>query len=362
MSLAGIDPLNVFSGVIGHHRVMSLLGDEISQPAHAYLFVGPNGVGKATVARLFAAALLCEVSGQHDEECSSCRRVNSGNHPDLVLVEADGASSLGVDQARMTISAANLTPVEGARKIILIAEAGLMTDSAANALLKTIEEPTASTMFLLVTESDDDLPATVASRCRTVQFGRVAEADLQTALEKAGLAPQQAQDAARISGGRPGLALALATQPDVATFREAWLKVPSRVTPKPGEAFRLAEELAVASEPLLEAIKERHDNEAMDTDTKAIKQRREREIKRAAQALMITGLEILASWYSDAAVAQFGGEVRNRDVDAADLLLVRPATAVRNADLVLDAVTSLRANQRQQLVLADLFTHLGVSA
>ena len=362
MSLAAIGGLNVFSGIIGHERVNSLLTDEMGKPAHAYLFVGPSGVGKGTVARQFAAALLCSESGRHEDECSSCRRVRSGNHPDLMLVEADGASSLGVDQARSTISAANLTPVEGDRKIILIAEAGLMTDSAANALLKTIEEPSASTMFILVTESDDDLPATVASRCRTVQFGRVTEADLGEALVRTGLSAEQAQDAARISGGRPGLALALATQPDVAAFRKAWLNVPSRVTPKPGEAFRLAEELIAGAEPLLEAIKNRHEDEAADGDTKAIKQRREREIKRASQALIITGLEILASWYSDAAIAQFGGEVRNRDINAADLVLVRPATAVRNADLVLDAVTALRANQRQNLVLADLFTHLGVSA
>lgn len=361
MSLAAIGGANVFSGIIGHERVMSLLVDEMAKPAHAYLFVGPSGVGKGTVARQFAGALLCAESGQHEEECSSCRRVASGNHPDLLLIEADGASSLGVDQARTTISAANLSPVEGDRKIVLIAEAGLMTDSAANALLKTLEEPTGSTMFILVTESDDDLPATVASRCRTVQFGRVTEADLSGALVKTGLAPAQAEDAARISGGRPGLALALATQPDVAVFRKAWLDVPNRVTPKPGEAFRLAEELVAGAEPLLEAIKDRHESEAADADTKAIKQRREREIKRASQSLIITGLEILASWYSDAAVAQFGGEVRNRDVNASDLLLVRPATAVRNADLVLDAVTSLRANQRQNLVLADLFTHLGTS-
>ena len=362
MSLAAIGHLKVFSGVIGHERVISLLSNEIAQPAHAYLFVGPNGVGKATVARLFAAALLCADSGEHNEQCSSCRRVASGNHPDVLAVEADGASSLGVDQARSTIGSANMTPVEGTRKIILIAEAGLMTNSAANALLKTIEEPTASTMFVMVTESENDLPATVASRCRTVQFGRVSELGLQAVLEKTGLEAQQAQNAARISGGRPGLALALATQPDVATFRQAWLAVPSRVTPKPGEAFRLVEELSLVSEPLMEAIKARHEDEESGSDTKAVRQRREREIKRASQALTITGLEILASWYADAAVAQFGGEVRNRDVNAVDLVLVRPATAVRNADMVLDTVTALRANQRQQLVLVDLFTHLGVSA
>lgn len=175
---AAIGPDNAFAGVIGHARVMSLLADEIAAPAHAYYFVGPIGVGKATVARRFAAAILCEEGGRHVTDCSSCRRVLSGNHPDVTAVEPEGRLALGVDEARSTVALANLAPVEGDRKVILFEDAGAMTDAAANALLKTLEEPSPSTVFLLVSESEDDLPATIASRCRTVQFGRVGETDL----------------------------------------------------------------------------------------------------------------------------------------------------------------------------------------
>lgn len=359
---AAIGPHNAFAGVIGHQRVMGLLTDEIARPAHAYYFVGPVGVGKATVAARFAAAILCPEGGRHQVDCSSCRRVLSGNHPDVVSVEADGRLAVGVEEARSTVALANLTPVEGERKVILIEDAGAMTDAAANALLKTLEEPSASTIFLLVSESEDDLPATIASRCRTVQFGRVDERDLIEALSDAGVAEEQAAEAARISGGRPGLALALATEPKVAAFRKAWLSVPGRVTPKPGEAFLLAEELLAAADPLTEAIRLRHASEETDRDTKAIRQKREREMKRQFQALLITGLEILASWYTDAAVAQFGGRIRNQDLSSSELVRLRPARAIACADLVLETVAAVRANQRPQLVLADLFTHLGVDA
>jgi len=351
---------DAFAGVIGHVRVLGLLEGEIAAPAHAYLFVGPVGVGKAAIARRFASAVLCGDGGHGPgSDCSVCRRVASGVHPDLLLVQAEGATSVGVDQARQTVAAANLTPVEGKRKIIVMEEAGMMTESAANALLKTLEEPSASTIFILVTESEDDLPPTVASRCRTVHFSRVPHAELSAALRP--VAGDRAGEVATISGGRPGLALTLATEPAVADFRRRWLDVPHRVTPKPGEAFRLAEEMLASNEPLLAAIRQRQAAEAEASTLKAEELRREREIKRASTALLATGLEILASWYSDAAIAQFGGEVRNTDVPAADFVKLRPAGAVENAEKVLEAVVSLKANQRPTLVLTDLFAHLGAS-
>ncbi len=356
---AAIGPYNVFNGIIGHARIMGLLAAEVQQPSHAYFFVGPVGVGKATVARQFAAALLCAEGGRHDTPCSSCRRAGSGNHPDLNVVEPEGKTSMGVDQARTTVAIASMTPVEGDRKVVLFDDAGSMTDQAANALLKTIEEPTRTTVFILVAEAEDDLPPTIASRCRTVQFGRVRDLDLVEGLVAAGVDEAQATEACRIAGGRPGLALALATEPAVAAYRELWLAVPERVTPLPGDAFRMAEEVIAAAKPLIESVDHAR---ASDEETKAGRERRERDVKRASQALMITGLEILASWYTDAAVAQFGGPVRNADVSGATLALVSPARAVASADLVLDAVTAIRSNQRPTLVLAELFTNLGADA
>ncbi|HAX81566.1 MAG TPA: DNA polymerase III subunit delta', partial [Actinobacteria bacterium] len=124
-----------FEGIVGHEHVLELLAAEAVRPAHAYLFVGPGSVGKAAVARRFAAQLLC----QDDPGCR--RRVLADLHPDLILVEPDGRTGLGVERARETVARAVLTPVEADHKVFLFEDAGAMNEEAANALLKTLEEP-----------------------------------------------------------------------------------------------------------------------------------------------------------------------------------------------------------------------------
>lgn len=327
--------MSAFGGVIGHQRVLDLLGREGDAPAHAYLFVGAGGVGKATVARRFAAVLLCPEAGRHAEDCDSCRRAAAGAHPDLVRVDPSGRRSVGVDQARDVISAAVRAPVEARRRVFLVEEAGAMTPEAANALLKTLEEPPPTTIFVLVAETEEDLPATVASRCRTVHFGRVDEPELVAALVESGIDADRATVLARVAGGRPGLAVSLAADPGVASFRRAWLAVPLRVSDRPGDSFELAAEM-------LATVEERAGAD-----------------HRAKQLLLAGGLEITASWYVDAAAVQLGGHVRNRDVPVGGLTGVTPARAVRCAELVLDAVADLRLNLRPQLLLANLFVRLG---
>lgn len=346
----------LLDGIVGHGPVGALLERETERPAQAYLFVGPSNVGKGTVARRFAATLVCPRQGRHDGMCETCRRVLGGNHPDVTVVRPEGASSLSVDQAREVIARAPLAPVEADRKVIVFDEAGTMTEQAANAMLKTLEEPTTSTVFVLVAESEFDLPATVASRCRTVQFGRLREADLVDALMERGVDEEQAREAASIAGGRPGLALDLAQRPEVSQFRTVWLGIPLQVSPHPGEMFRLSDQVMQASEPLLEAIRERQEDEYVDG--KSSKDRQDRIVRQASRSLLIAGLEILASWYSDAASAQYAGPVRNRDVPSATLALMRPADAVANAERVLAAIPDIRANLRPQLVLAALLTEL----
>lgn len=340
--------MNPFDAIIGHPGPVALLRRETHRPAGAYLFVGASGIGKATAAQAFATGLVCPDRLDHDEPCRSCRRASTGNHPDIVTVEPEGRQSLGVDQARTTIAAAVMTPVESVRKVFVFPEADAMTDQAANALLKTLEEPTATTVFVLVVESEDDLPATVASRCRTVHFGRVSEEDLAAALaSRPDVDPVTAADLARVAAGRPGLALGLLDHPEVGRYRTAWLGVPGRVTERTGDAFSLAQEMLDLAEEV-----------APEPSEELPKDQAERDRRRARQALLASGLEILASWYADAATLQYGGPVRNTDLDVADLTMVSAARAIRNADLALDAVLDLQANLRPQLVLANLFTTL----
>lgn len=354
--------VTAFHGVIGHGPVLAMLEEDAVRPAQAYLFAGPSSVGKATVARRFAALLLCDAG---DAGC--LRRVAAGVHPDLVAVEPDGRTSLTVEQARQTVARAVLAPVEADRKVFLFEEAGLMTDDAANTLLKTLEEPTPTTIFVLVAESEDELPPTIASRCRSVFFGRVPDEVIAEALAGEGVEEEQARRAAATAGGRPGLARMLATRPEVAAYRTAWLGVPARLTGRPGEAFRLAAELVEAAEPLLAGLTERQQAEAERAGDegaagRSMRDRHDRERRRALAALHVTGLEILASWYRDAAAAQFGAPVRNRDLAPAQLTTVSPAAAVARASRVLQTIDSLDANQRPELALAALFSDLAASS
>lgn len=335
-----------FDDIVGHERVVSLLERELDSPANAYLFVGATAVGKSTTARAFATGLLCPTG---DPACNVCRRARAGNHADLVPVHPEGRANLGVDQARSVVAQAALSPVEGARKVFLFEEAGLMTEQASNALLKTLEEPSGTTVFILVAESEDEFPTTVASRCRSIHFGRVPEPELVEALLASGMTTDDAEGLARVSGGRPGLSFSLARHPEVAAFRRLWLSVPGRVTPRPGDAQRLADEVLEALGPMISET-------VGDEDDPDRKKRAER---RAELALLTSGLEILASWYTDSASLQHGGPVRNSDVALADLTDVTPARAVRNAESVLDAMVDLQLNLRRQLLLATLFATLG---
>ncbi len=335
---------SIFEGIIGHAGVVALLENELERPAQAYLFTGPESIGKATIAQRFAAGLL---GGADDDRVR--RLALAGTHPDLLILEPEGATSLGVEQAREVVARASMTPVEASRTVFLVPDAGSMTDQAANALLKTLEEPLASVVFLLVALSEEDFPPTVASRCRTIHMGRVPTAEIAAALEERGLEEDAAQGVAVVAGGRPGLALSLMSQPEAARFRELWLAVPQQVTPHPGDGQRLASVLLEELQPMVER--------SIPDDMPKEKAQRAR--RRVEMALLVSGLEILASWYSDSASLQLGGPIRNPDVELTALTDVSPRKAVDSAEEILDAVIDIQSNLRRELVLANLFSSLG---
>ena len=349
------------AGIIGHRATLGALEHEAESPAHSYLFTGPAGVGKATVARSFAAELVSRSESGRD-------RVLRMSHPDVAMIGPEGRAGFGVGQSRAAIAAASLRPVEADRKVFILDEASTMTEAAANALLKTLEEPPARTVFVLVAESADDLPPTVASRCRLVRFGRVPEGDLAAALVERGTEAERASMIARIAGGRPGLALDLAAGSEAAAFRRSWLEVPGRLPSEPGDGFRLAEEMLEAHEPLLDGIKVRREREIEDLESrglpvpKALRDRYDRNLRRAGMSLLVAGLDMLASWYLDAASVQHGGPVRNPDVPRTELAKVPARLAARSAELVIDAGVQLRQNQRPRLVLTWLFNRLADGA
>ncbi|MBW1877393.1 MAG: DNA polymerase III subunit delta' [Deltaproteobacteria bacterium] len=201
--------------ILGHHAATTRLWEALARDAlhHAYLFEGPEGVGKHTVALRLAMAANC--TGEADPPpcgtCPPCQQIRAGNHPDILVLEpaADRATPIiSVDQVREVVRIAGYHRYGARRRFILIDPAEAMLDAAANALLKTLEEPLAGTGFILVATHASALLPTVRSRCQRIRFSAVPEEALQAWLEDRGI--QEAGIVARASLGCPGRALSLA--------------------------------------------------------------------------------------------------------------------------------------------------------
>ncbi len=178
-----------FSEIKGQEKAIHILQCAIKNQhiAHAYLFTGPEGIGKKKTALALAQYLNCEaadtVSFRSCEHCPSCIQSSSGSHPDLMLLEPNGAS-IKIEQIRNLLSKVSLRNYESAYKVIIINDAHLMTEQAANCLLKTLEEPTEHTVFILITAQAQNLPVTILSRCQQIQFNLLPPTCLQEILQQ----------------------------------------------------------------------------------------------------------------------------------------------------------------------------------
>ncbi|MGI6663380.1 MAG: DNA polymerase III subunit delta' [Bacillota bacterium] len=171
--------------------------------SNAYLFKGPKGSPKDAVAKRFASILLCDSPSEEGRSCGackSCRLVTSGNHPDLYLVEKEGAS-IKIKKSHEILREALLRPYQSPRKVFLILDADTLTIEASNALLKILEEPPAYVTFLLTTSNPGAIPDTILSRCQVVPVKALSPSALRQLLVDRGVDPREASQVADVSGG-----------------------------------------------------------------------------------------------------------------------------------------------------------------
>ena len=346
---------SLWVGVIGQDTALAQLRTSTLAPVHAYLFAGPPGVGKRDAARAFAAALLCPRGGCG--HCSVCVRAQAEAHPDLVVVEREGAS-ISVDQAREIQRLAMRSPLEGDRKVLVLVDFHLVTN-AAPTLLKIIEEPPPSTVFVVLAEQVTPELVTIASRCVVVNFAALGRRMIESQLVAEGATEEQAAGAADMAGGRLDRARLLVADPSLATRVAFWEQVTVRLDGTGAAVSVLASETVtlldqIASGPLAE--RQQAEADALEARLEAsgargsagvrkdLAERHKREQKRVRDDELRYGLAVLSRRYA-AASARHGPDAR---------------AAVRAVDLLAATNVHLERNPNLTLLLQSLFLRLPV--
>jgi DNA polymerase-3 subunit delta' len=347
MSSTALDPTSVWSGVVGQPRAVERLRRTAESPVHAYLFVGPAGSTKKEAARAFATRLM---TGSDDRTGRDAELIMRGDHPDVTEVERVGAHILK-DQAVEVIHASSLAPVEGDHKVMILNEFHLLDPEAAARLLKTIEEPPASTTFLILADSIPHDLVTIASRCTRIDFGVIPDGVIAEQLIAEGADTDTAHEAAKAAGGNLGRARLLAADPALVERRRAFAAVPHRIDGHGNTVVELVDDLLARIEEAAAPLVERHAREVAELQERIeryglrgsgkdeMEKRHKREMRRHRTDELKAGLTVIAGVYRDAIVAGAG----HRTEEFAD--------AVRALHAGIDA---FELNPNEQLLLQSL--------
>jgi DNA polymerase-3 subunit delta' len=353
----------LYAGVVGQDVAVEQLRAMARRPVHAYLLVGPPGVGQRALVRGFAASLLCPTGGCG--KCSSCRRALAGVHPDLVEVDRSGPS-VTVDDARRIVRLAQRRPLEGRRQVVAVSDLHLAR-LAAPVLLKTLEEPPGDTVFVLLADTVPTELVTVASRCVRIELQPVSAETLTGWLTGQGVEGELAREMATAARGSMDRVRLLVDDAGFAARRRVWRDVPTRLDGTGGTVAVVAAELLAAAEEAVEPLRLRHaadmqgladqaerNGERGVAGRKEIEDRHHREERRMRADELQAGLAVLAGAYRD----RLAAEVSGARLSGAG----RVAERVRELSGAVDAVEAVSVemirNPNESLMLEALLVRL----
>lgn len=302
---------SVWDDVVGQPTAVAQLRRAVADPVHAYLFVGPSGSTKHEAARAFAAAVL---SGDDDPGGRDARLALAGEHPDVREVERSGPF-ITKPQAEDIVHWAALAPVEDARKVLLLHEFHLVQPEAAAVLLKTIEEPPDSTVFVVLADFVPQQLITISSRCVRIDFRTIPDDVLTARLLAEGVDAETTRNVVAAAGGDITRARLLTGDPALVERRQAFADLPRRVDGTGATVMTLVDELLAQIDSAAAPLVERHATQAAELDAriaefgergsgrKLLEERHKRELRRHRTDELRSGLAVLAGRYRDALVA-----------------------------------------------------------
>lgn len=351
---------------------------EKDRVGNAYLFRGPEGVGKTLTANVFARALNCEGEGGGPcDRCPSCRAIKSGSHPDVLFLTPSGKSRLIViEQVREMQRAAHLRAQRGGWKVFIVEEAETMNEAAQNSLLKTLEEPPERTVLILTTSRPESLKPTIRSRCQAINFKPWPFEIMCSFLEeKAGLGKEEAYVLHYISGGRPGRALKMSEKGFfetrhlvMDTLRKGRFSSAGELVARARDWLDDLEEKSRALSGELERNRADWGKDLPPAQRKAWQERDEAEIAAEERSQLEMVFELVFSWFRDLFIFQRTRDERhiiNRDLMPEISSGSRSWTAPRLRRMMnwveKSRKTALTTSKRatHQLVLENLFIQIG---
>ncbi len=348
---------DLWSAVVGQPEAVALLRAAHASPVHAYLFVGPPGTGRMEAARGFAGSLFAAGCAEADgDEAARHRRLASeGLHPDLVVIEPEGRALLVAETSAIIVEASR-SPLEARHKVVVVDRFETAEPEAAAGLLKTIEEPAESTVFVLLAEEVPEAHATVASRCVRVDFPPLSDGVVEAALLADSVDGSLAPALALAAAGRLDRARLLAADPAFAGRRDAWHGVPDRLDGTGSAVAVVVAELQELIDAAQEPLTARHEEElgslaereealgARGSGRSQVVARQRREIRRLRDDELRFGLATLSRRYLD--WARDGGPGGSSNAGLA-------ATA-----RITEAAGELVRNPNEALLLQALFLEL----